>query len=97
MGKAGDNIFFAGPPNFINEAETVQRLPDADAKADLAKQDASYRGEKGALLRVASATDGETLAEYPLKDVPAFDGISIANGNLYLVTETGKVICMEGK
>jgi outer membrane protein assembly factor BamB len=95
MGKAGDNLFIAGPPNLVDEAEIVQRLPAADAKAKLAAQDAAYRGEKGALLRVVSTSDGNTLAEYKLGDLPSFDGISIAGGRLYLATETGKIICME--
>ena len=95
MAKAGDNLFIAGPPSLVDEAEIVQLLPAAEAKAKLAAQDAAYRGEKGALLRVVSCKDGNMLAEHKLEDLPSFDGISIAGGGLYLATETGKIICME--
>ncbi len=85
----------AGPPSLVDEAKIVQRLPSQEAKDKLAEQDAALRGDKGALLRAVSAQDGKVLAEYKLDDLPSFDGISIADGRLYLATETGKIVCME--
>ncbi len=95
MAKAGDTIIIAGPPDLINEAEVVRRLPDRAAVAELAKQDAAYRGELGGVLWLVSAKDGTKLAEYSLDTIPAHDGVSVANGALYIGGQTGALTCMK--
>jgi len=97
MAKAGETLFIAGPPDLVDEAEAIQLLPDPKASAALVEQEAAYLGEKGAVLWAVSAADGKKLAEYKLDALPAFDGLSIAAGRLYLATETGKLICMKAK
>jgi outer membrane protein assembly factor BamB len=77
MVLADDKLVMAGPPDV---------MPDDDPYA-------SFDGRLGAQLWVVSAADGEKLAEYPLEDQPAFDGLIAAAGRLYLSTADGKLIC----
>ncbi len=95
MAKAGDTLFIAGPPDLINEDETLQMMHVPDVATVLAEQNAAYLGEKGAVLQAVSAETGKTLAEYKLAGLPTFDGMSIAGGRLYIASETGRLLCME--
>lgn len=95
MAKAGDTLIVAGPPDLVNEAEVVRRLPDRAAVAELARQDAAYRGELGGVLWLVSAKDGAKLADYSLDTLPAHDAISVANGRLYIGGQTGVLTCMK--
>ncbi|MDP6045395.1 MAG: PQQ-binding-like beta-propeller repeat protein, partial [Phycisphaerae bacterium] len=87
MALAGDKLAIAGPLDlgkkksgilaFENEAEAL----------------AGFRGSKGVYLRVVSAADGKKVAEVKLPAMPAFDGMSVAGGNIYLVLRDGSVAC----
>jgi hypothetical protein len=55
---------------------------------------AAYNGALGGLLLAVSATDGRKLAEYKLNAAPAWDGIAIANEQLYISLADGNVQCM---
>lgn len=50
-----------------------------------------------ATLQVLAPATGDVLQTLKLKDVPVFDGLSAANGKLFLVTENGKVLCFESQ
>jgi len=50
----------------------------------------------GAILRVVSTDDGSPITDYRLASKPVFDGLSAAQGKLFIVTEDGEVICMAG-
>lgn len=65
-------------------------LPDVVAPND---PTASFKGRMGSLLNIYSKKDGSLVASYELDSAPAFDGMSAANGRLYLATTDGKVIC----
>ena len=41
-----------------------------------------------------SATDGKPLAEYELSAAPIWDGIALANGQLYISLADGTVQCL---
>ena len=58
--------------------------------------DAAFKGEMGAQLHILSAKDGAKVAEYELDAVPVFDGISAANGKLFLALRDGTVACYGG-
>jgi hypothetical protein len=90
---ADKTIFFAGPPDVVDEEEAFRRTRDPEMLAKLAEQDAAFRGEAGGLLWAVSATSGEKRNEYRLDSVPVFDGLIAAGGRLYLVTADGKVTC----
>ncbi|MCX5772953.1 MAG: hypothetical protein NTZ09_22165 [Candidatus Hydrogenedentes bacterium] len=75
---AGDVLFVAGTPVAFPEG-------------DLAK---AYEGRMGGVLWAASASTGEKLAQYTLDAPPAWDGLAVANGMLFLSLADGRVVCM---
>jgi len=96
MVLAGETLFVAGPPDLIDEEQTMKRGKDPAIQAKLTEQAAAWDGQRGALLWVIS-TDGKELAKYSLPSLPVWDGIAVANGQLYIVTQDGTVTCMEPK
>ncbi len=97
MVLADKTLFIAGPPDIIDEEE-IFKNPDARrAASKLREQTDALEGQKGALLHVASASDGRKLAGYRLETVPVWDGMAAANGRLYLSMKNGRVLCMAGK
>ena len=69
------------------------RWRDPGLASQLAQQDDALSGKAGGLMRVVSATDGSTLADYTLDALPSWDGMAAANGKLFLLTTDGSVIC----
>jgi len=57
------------------------------------RSQAVFDGKQGALLRAVSTDTGEALSEYRLDSLPAYDGMAVANGLLYLATQDGKLLC----
>jgi hypothetical protein len=55
---------------------------------------AAYNGQLGGRILAVSAIDGKKLAEYKLSAAPAWDGIAIADGQLYIGLENGTVQCL---
>jgi len=82
MVLARKTLFVAGPPNTGDGGD--------DALA-------AFQGRKGALLCAFSAEDGKKLAEYKVDSPPVFDGMIAANGQLYISTIDGRLICMGKK
>ena len=78
---AGDRLFVAGARDVVDPKDPW----------------ASIEGRMGAVLWAVSASDGGKLAEYKLDAPPIFDGLSAANGRLYVSTTDGKVVCMQSK
>jgi hypothetical protein len=74
---ARERLYLAGPPDL---------LPDEGAYEAMI-------GKKGALFRVVSTTDGSTLSEFKMDEVPVFDGLIAASDRLYLSTMDGTLIC----
>ncbi len=67
---------------------------------DLAPNEGAYEamiGKRGALFRVVSTTDGSTLAEFRMDEVPLFDALIAAGDRLYMSTMSGTVICLGAK
>ncbi|HUG70297.1 MAG TPA: PQQ-binding-like beta-propeller repeat protein [Pirellulaceae bacterium] len=95
MAKANDKLFIAGPPDLIDEEQTFQRTMarDPNLASLLVQQDDALSDEAGGLMRVVSAIDGNTLAEYKLDSLPSWDGMAAANGKLFMSTTDGNVIC----
>ena len=65
----------------------------AGAKGDWIISTDAYEGRKGNTFRVMSAEDGKTVNEYDLPATPVFDGMSAANGGLYISLQDGSVMC----
>ena len=99
MVKANDKLFIAGPPDVIDEEQTFERIMSRDPVVAKKLQDQSEAllGKQGGLMRAVSAKDGTILAEYDLPSLPAWDGMAVANGKLYMSTTDGKVVCYADK
>ena len=90
MVVAGDTVVVAGPPDLgrkVNEGGLSFANP-AEALA-------AFRGEKGALLQVRSIEDGRAIHEANLSARPVFDGMSSADGRVYISLENGALECWE--
>jgi outer membrane protein assembly factor BamB len=96
MVLADQTLFVAGPPDVVDEESIWGRTLESEVQAKLRAQSAALEGEQGSLLWAVSASNGEKMAEYKLKSVPVFDGMSAANGRLYLSMKNGCILCMAG-
>ncbi|MFC1499183.1 PQQ-binding-like beta-propeller repeat protein [Verrucomicrobiota bacterium] len=56
---------------------------------------ANVEGRKGGKLTILSREDGAMLSEYDLDSPPVWDGMSAANGKLFMSLKNGKVVCFE--
>jgi hypothetical protein len=81
MVLAADKLFLAGPPDVMPEDDPY----------------ASFEGRLGARLWVVSAADGQRLAEYPLDQIPVFDGMIASGGRLVMSMADGSVRCLQGQ
>jgi hypothetical protein len=97
MVLADRTLFVAGPPDVVDEENIWGRTLEPEVQAKLRAQSTALEGSQGSLLWAVSASDGKKLAEYKLENVPAFDGMSAANGRLYLSMKNGSILCMTGK
>lgn len=95
MVLAGQNLFVVGPPDIIDEESTFQKLTERDPEVQdlLANQDNALEGKEGGLLLAVSADSGQIEHRVKLDTLPAWDGLSGANGRLYLSTTDGQVVC----
>jgi hypothetical protein len=97
MVLAGKTLFLAGPPDLIDEHQTLA-LFDAPATQELlARQAAAIEGDVGAALWAVSASDGKRIAEQKLEALPVFDGMIAAGNRIYYATTDGQVIALGGK
>ncbi len=94
---ADRTLFVAGPPDVVDEEDIWGRTLEPQVQAKLHAQSDALEGGRGALLWAVSAANGEKLAEYKLESVPVFDGMSAADGRLYLSMKNGCILCMAGK
>jgi len=81
MLKSGDNLYLGVMPT---------EIPSGDPHA-------AYEGRKGGAIWVASAKDGSKIAEYKLESPAVWDGISAANGRLFISTVKGELQCWSGQ
>ena len=93
MVLADETLFIAGPPDITDEEQTFNNPDAPDLLKRLGEQAEALDGQKGALLRVVSASNGEKLTEYELETVPVWDSMAASNGRLYIALKNGKVLC----
>ncbi len=96
MVLAGARLFIVGPPDIIDEESTFQKLTEKDPVVQklLAEQDAVIDGKVGALLLVVNADTGEEAYRLTVDSLPTWDGLTGANGRLFLTTLDGQLICL---
>jgi hypothetical protein len=88
MVLANDRLAIAGP------ADVGRKDPDLLAFTNEPEARAGFDGANGVCLRIVGAADGRTISESALPAMPVFDGMSAANGRLYLSTLDGTVLCL---
>ncbi|MDP6544917.1 MAG: PQQ-binding-like beta-propeller repeat protein [Phycisphaerae bacterium] len=84
---ADKTLVLAGPPE-PTESRSAQLQLKAPDKAE-----AAFLGKQGAVLRLVSAADGETLTEYKLDSSPIFDGMIAAGNRIYISLQDGSLVC----
>ncbi len=96
MVLTGENLFIAGPPDIIDEEATFQGLTEKDPEVQklLDEQDAVLEGRDGGLLMGVNMHTGEVEQRFKLAELPTWDGLSSANGRLFLTTLDGNVLCL---
>jgi hypothetical protein len=78
MIKAGSCLYMGGPPDVIGEEKPF----------------AVFSGSAEGRLLVADAVSGEIKQTIPLASQPVFDGITAADGRLFVVCADGSLLCM---
>jgi hypothetical protein len=90
---ADRTLFVAGPPDVVDEEDSLRTFADPATQEKLAQQEAALAGQQGSLLLAVSAADGQKLTEFRFDSLPVFDGLAAAGGKLYLATTDGRVVC----
>ncbi len=95
MVMAGFHLYIVGPPDIIDEEVTFQKISEKDAEVQklLSEQDAAMNGVQGAKLLTVNTETGEIEHTVELDTLPSWDGLAGANGQLFLTTLDGKVMC----
>jgi hypothetical protein len=94
MAGAGATLCVAGPPDILDETKLYGKFNHPDTLPKLAAQENALYGSMGSILRTVSMEDGQTVSEYALESVPVHDGMSSANGKLFITLENGSIVCM---
>jgi len=91
-------LFAAGAPDVVDEYDAMTLIQQAQrdwSKLDpIYKKEKAVAGELGAKLIVTSTEDGKRLSETALDYPPVFDGMSAANGRLFIADMNGDVVCL---
>jgi hypothetical protein len=97
MVLAGDTLFVAGPPDLIDEEESFQRLTEKDSSVHykLQQQDEAWQGKQGGVLWVVDTKTGKKQHELRFESIPTWDGMAAAQGQLFMTTIDGKLICLK--
>jgi len=86
-----NNLYIAGIPDpgiKDSQNETILQFTNNEEAIK------AFMGDKGACLRVISKADGTTKEEVQLEAAPVFDGMSVAEGSLFISLKNGKVVCL---
>jgi outer membrane protein assembly factor BamB len=95
LSMSGTNLIVAGPPDLANEENLFERLTKKDPTVakDIEEQEASLNGKRGALVKIINKSSGEVARDFSLDSPPVWDGVSVAQGRVFVVTADGKIRC----
>ncbi|MFC1652080.1 PQQ-binding-like beta-propeller repeat protein [Planctomycetota bacterium] len=87
MVSTGQSLVLAGVPDVGRRTDGLLAY---DNEADIFD---ALDGNQGTFLRLYDKTDGHQLAQYPLTDIPVFDGMICANQKLFISLTDGSLVC----
>jgi outer membrane protein assembly factor BamB len=95
MALAGKTILVSGPPDTIDEEYAFERLAAKDPAIlkELEEQNEALEGRRGAKMWAVSTETGEQSTGLDLTSPPVWDGITVAQGRVYISTVDGKLQC----
>ena len=96
MAAGKNHVFTANIPDLRKDAGTGGSGTTMDVLSNSAEAVAALRGEKGASLVCFAKTDGGRQLELPLAAAPVFDGLSVADGRVFLCLKDGTLTCFQG-
>ena len=80
MVKTRDALFAAGSPDVLDPSDPL----------------VAFEGRAGGTLVAVSAENGSKLSETKLDSPPVFDGMSAAEGRLFVALRNGTLLCLAG-
>lgn len=95
MALAGKTVLVSGAPDMIDEEYAFERLAAKDPAIlqELKEQDEALEGKRGAKMWAVNTETGEQSAGLELTSPPVWDGITVAQGRVYVSTMDGRVQC----
>lgn len=93
MTLTADTLYTAGIPDAGVKDTTDEKILQFTNNAEAL---AAFKGERGAYLKSISKTDGKIKATVKLDAPPVFDGMSAAEGRLFISLNNGKIVCYGG-
>lgn len=95
MALVGNTILVGGPPDTIDEEYAFERLAARDPAIlqELKEQNEALEGNRGAKMWAVNSQTGEQSSGLDLTASPVWDGITSANGQIFISTVDGKLQC----
>ena len=91
MALTSDYLVVAGLPNVGKKSTSGLTYENPDDALS------TFKGQKGALLRLYSSADGSLAEEYKLDSPPVFDGLITAQGCVYVSLRDGRLKCYKSE
>ena len=95
MALAGKTVLVSGAPDTIDEEYAFERLAAKDPAIlqELKEQDEALEGKRGAKMWAVNTETGEQSTGLELTSPPVWDGITVAQGRVYVSTMDGRLQC----
>lgn len=94
MTKAADTLLIMGPPDILDEDEAFAKPLTPKLRERFRAQDEANDGNAGSILMSVDAETGEVVAQQQISALPRWDGMAAANGHVFIVTESGDIMCL---
>jgi len=95
MALAGKTVLVSGAPDTIDEEYAFERLAAKDPAIlqELNEQNEALEGRRGAKMWAVNTETGEQSEGLELTSPPVWDGITVAQGRVYVATMDGRLQC----
>jgi outer membrane protein assembly factor BamB len=79
----------------LGARDVLNELDRSNLSKDNAEQDEHMLGKHGSVLAVVDPTTGDRVRQYEYDFFPTFDGVSAADGRIYVACQNGTVVCLK--